>query len=266
MHRRNLLRAGVGLAAAGALGVGLRPAAEATAGDHRRYGSPTRWGMSMPGIVSSFRPTGREVALTFDACSGACDMAVLDVLARHRVPATLFLNGHWIDANRQMTRRLAADPLFDIGNHGTRHVPLSVTGRSAYGIAGTRSPGEARDEVVRNHEKIARITGRPPRWFRTGTAHYDDVGVQIVHDAGETPVGFTVNGDAGATARPATIEVALAAARPGSIVLDHMNHPGSGIDAALTEALPRMLAQGWRFVTLDEALGTSPLPMALPRW
>lgn len=29
------------------------------------------------------------------------------------------------------------DPLFAIGNHGTRHVPLSVTGRAMYGLKDT---------------------------------------------------------------------------------------------------------------------------------
>jgi peptidoglycan/xylan/chitin deacetylase (PgdA/CDA1 family) len=40
------------------------------------------------------------------------------------VPATLFVNARWIEANPRQFRQLAADPLFEIANHGTEHRPL----------------------------------------------------------------------------------------------------------------------------------------------
>ena len=98
-------------------------------GNRRR--TPTQWGMDLPGIATSFAAAGQQLALTFDACDGACDDALLDTLQRNSIPATMFLNARWIDANPARARQLAANPLFEIGNHGTRHVPLSVTGRSA---------------------------------------------------------------------------------------------------------------------------------------
>ncbi len=69
-----------------------------------------------------------------------------------------------------------------IANHGTRHRPLSVTGRSAYGIAGTRSAGEVYDEVAGNQAKLTRLLGVPPRFFRSGTAYCDDIAARIVTD------------------------------------------------------------------------------------
>jgi peptidoglycan/xylan/chitin deacetylase (PgdA/CDA1 family) len=91
------------------------------------------------------------IALTFDACGGpggsGYDRALIDFLRRREIPATLFINSRWIDANPAIFRRLAAEPLFEIANHGTRHRPLSVTGRSAYGIPGTRSAAEVYDEI-----------------------------------------------------------------------------------------------------------------------
>src|SRR5258708_792652 len=108
-------------------------------------------GCADPGATASRHPSaaGRVIALTFDACGGpggsGYDQALIDFLRRRQVPATLFLNSRWIDANPAAFHLLAAEPLFEIGNHGTRHRPLSVTGRSAYGIPGTRSAGEAYD-------------------------------------------------------------------------------------------------------------------------
>ncbi|MCV7365677.1 polysaccharide deacetylase family protein [Mycolicibacterium neworleansense] len=209
---------------------------------------PTQWGMALPGIATSFATAGRQIALTFDACDGACDDALLDTLQRNGVPAVLMLNSKWLDRNPDRARQLAANPLFEIGNHGTRHVPLSVTGRSAYGIAGTRSAGEAVDEVWGNHQRLTALTGRAPTWFRPGTAHYDDVAVEIVRELGEQPLGFTVNADNGATASAAAVRSNVMNAAPGSIVIAHMNHPQSGTHAGFAEAIPAMQAAGWQFV------------------
>jgi peptidoglycan/xylan/chitin deacetylase (PgdA/CDA1 family) len=232
-------------AAIAASGVDARSVAAQNAGR-----PPTQWGMALPGIVSRFAPTGRQLALTFDACDHACDEALLSTLQRHNAPAVLFLCSKWIDANPGRAEQLAANPLFEIGNHGTRHVPLSVTGRSAYGIAGTKSPSEAVDEVWTNQNRIAALTGTAPSWFRTGTAHYDDVAVQIVHQLGLTPVGFSVNADNGATSPAGKVGAAIMGAAPGSIVLAHMNHPASGTSAGVATAIPALSAAGWEFVRL----------------
>jgi peptidoglycan/xylan/chitin deacetylase (PgdA/CDA1 family) len=210
---------------------------------------PTRWGTALPGIQTSVAPDGQQIALTLDACDGACDEALLNTLQDHGVPAVLFFNSRWIDRNPDRAAQLAGNPLFQIGNHGTRHVPLSVTGRSAYGIRGTRSVDEAVDEVWGNHERLTALMGRPPAWFRPGTAYYDDVAVDIVQQLGEQPLGFTVNGDSGARASAATVRSNLTSATPGSILIVHMNHPGSGTHAGLADAIPQMQAAGWQFVT-----------------
>ena len=114
-------------AATAASGVDARSVAALNTGR-----TPTQWGMALPGIVTRFAATGRQLALTFDACDHACDDALLSTLQRHDAPAVLFVCSKWIDANPGRTEQLAANPLFEIGNHGTRHVPLSVTGRLAH--------------------------------------------------------------------------------------------------------------------------------------
>jgi peptidoglycan/xylan/chitin deacetylase (PgdA/CDA1 family) len=165
--------------------------------------TPATWGLDVPGVITRMYGAGRALALTFDACGGPggsrYDGGLIGLLRQEQVPATLFLNARWVDANRARFRDLAADPLFDIANHGTRHLPLSVRGRSAYGIIGTANVGEVYDEVAANADKLAGLLGRPVRLFRSGTAHYDDVATRIVRDLGEHVIGFDVNGDSGAT-------------------------------------------------------------------
>jgi len=163
-----------------------------------RYGHlrPHSWGFGGPGVIRDLAMSRRVIALTFDACGGrggsGYDQALIGFLRRREVPATLFLNSRWIDANPAVVRQLAGEPLFEIANHGTRHLPLSVTGRSAYGIAGTRNAGEVYDEVARNQAKLTRLLGVPPRWFRAGTGYCDDVAAQIVTAMGERFVSFSV--------------------------------------------------------------------------
>ncbi|MFC9769001.1 polysaccharide deacetylase family protein [Rhodococcus jostii] len=194
------------------------------------------------------------MALTFDGCGGpggsGVDEALLGLLERERLPATVFLNRRWIDVNPAAVARLVENPLWELANHGTTHRPLSVTGRSAYGITGTGSVAQVIDEVWDNHLRVQELTGIPPRWFRPGTAHTDEVAAAIVTDLGEQVVGFTVNADRGATAPANGVCAALLGAPAGAIVLAHLNHPGSGTAAGFAAALPQLRAAGVEFVTL----------------
>lgn len=218
---------------------------------------PQHWGMDLRGIVAmldeSHTEDGRSrVALTFDACGGKTgsgfDAALIDGLIAAQVPATLFLNLRWIEANPDIVAKLAAEPLFELGNHGTRHVPLSVTGREAYGIAGSASSQEAVEEVWACHERLTALTGAAPRLFRSGTAHYDDVGVAIVSALGEVPVGFSTNGDAGATYSAATVRSEVAATAAGGIVIGHFNRPDGDTAEGVLAAIRDMQAEGVEFV------------------
>ncbi|WP_246350123.1 polysaccharide deacetylase family protein [Nocardia barduliensis] len=278
ISRRRMLGAGAVLAAgAAATGCGTTPitsvaqaetsAAPATsaplapvsatptavAARHARL-RPQRWGVDMPGITSTFTAAGKQMALTFDACGGPgnndIDESLMNFLIAERIPATLFLNKRWIDANRARAAQLAANPLFELANHGVAHKPLSVNGRAAYGIAGTGSAQEAADEVWANHELLSALTGRPPRFFRAGTAHYDDVAVSVVRELGEIPVGFSINADFGATASATEVQSAMNAVAPGAISLAHMHRPHSGTAAGMIAALPRIRAMGYTFVHL----------------
>jgi peptidoglycan/xylan/chitin deacetylase (PgdA/CDA1 family) len=227
------------------------PAADPAAIAARYRGvTPTQWGMSLPGVATTFAASGRQIALTFDACPGACDDALLATLERNGVPALLFLNSRWIDAHPGRAEQLAANPLFEIGNHGTRHVPLSVTGRSAYGIRGTQSADQVVTEVWTNHTRLAALTGKPPTWFRPATAHYDDVAVAIVDELGERPLGFSVDADNGAKASAAQVRSKITRAAPGSVVLAHMNHPQSGTAAGVSDAITALRAAGREFASL----------------
>jgi len=216
---------------------------------------PARWGESIRGVRTKFITDKKLIALTFDACGSrgdGCDWRLIRFLQKERVPATLFISGRWIDAHPSDFARLAKIKLFEIENHGAEHKPCSVNGKSVYGLSGTRSAGEVYDEVEGNARKIQRLIGRKPLFYRSGTAYYDEVAVAIVRRLGYEVAGFSVLGDAGATYHPKQVVAALLSARPGSIVILHMNHPERWTGEGVIAALPRLKKKGFGFVRLSE--------------
>jgi len=246
---------------------GVRTADAASAGYDRlrkavteRYGGmvPREWGESVTGVKTRIRTKEKEkvLALTMDACGSArgmgYDARLIEFLEKEQVPATLFINARWIAPNRAVFDRLAATPLFEIANHGLLHRPASVNGKSAYGLSGTKNVGELADEIELSARKLAELTGKRPRFYRSGTAFYDEIAVKIAAELGEGVAGFSLLGDAGATYSRAQVRNALLAARPGDIIIVHMNHPESGTGAGVMDAVPELKKRGFRFVRLSD--------------
>lgn len=223
---------------------------------------PTEWGLEPTGIVRSLGTTDKVVALTFDLCGGLTptsggngyDADLVALLRRHQAHATFFVNLRWAKANPALMDGLIADPLFEIGNHGTAHLPLSVSGRKGYTEQGTHDAGEVYDEVEGNTEFLTRLTGSRPKWFRSGTAHYDEIAVKIVKDLGQRCIGFTVNGDAGTTFTAAQVVSAVRTSKAGDIVISHANRPPAQTAEGYAVALPALLARGLRPVRLSDYL------------
>ncbi len=215
---------------------------------------PNEWGERITGVQTHFETSEKEIALTFDACGGPhgsnVDRELIRFLQQKQVPSTLFINSRWIEENTKLFQQLATDPLFQIENHGTHHQPLSVNGKSAWGISGTASVKEVIAEVKENQEKIEKLTGSKSTLFRSGTAYYDEVAVQIAKDLGIQIVNYTILGDAGATFTSAQVKNALMTAKPGDIALLHINQPKSGTSEGVKQAIPILQEKGFTFVQL----------------
>ncbi|MFC8038125.1 polysaccharide deacetylase family protein [Paenarthrobacter sp. NPDC057355] len=217
---------------------------------------PREWGLHVTGVVND--APSKQAALTFDACGGPggsdCDHELLRTLRRLNVPATLFVNSRWIRANPALSAELAADPLFELANHGTSHLPLSVNGKSAYGITGTANVSAAFDELSGNQQSMHDLFGKSPRFFRPGTAFYDDVTAAMTRRLGMLPVNFTINGDGGATFPAATVANEVGRVGPGDIVISHFNKPAGATAEGYARILPRLLDKGISFGRLGDVL------------
>ena len=216
---------------------------------------PEFWGERVKGVITEIDTADKVIALTFDACGGKSDgydAEIIEFLVREGIPATLFINSHWIDKFPNEFHELAANPLFEIANHGYQHKPLSVTGKSAYGISGTKDIREVVEEVLLNHEKIFDLTGHEPKYFRSGTAFYDEIAVRIANDLGYQVVNYNVLGDAGATFNKDQIVKACSSASPGSIILFHMNRPETNIAEGIIEGITLLKNNGYTLVKLSD--------------
>lgn len=201
------------------------------------------------------------MALTFDACGGpggdGYDAELIALLEREAVPATLFLTRRWIDAHAETARTLAAQPHFELQNHGRQHLPCTVTGRRAFGITGPKDEAAARAEITGGREAIAQLTERKTRFYRPGTGYFEPACVRLVRELGARPMGFSVAGDAGGSFSRARMARAVGEAPARAIVLLHMNQPGRDIAEALATALPRLRERGVRLVRLSEAFSNA---------
>src|SRR5581483_6565822 len=87
------------------------------------------------GVVFHGRSGRHRIALTFDSnmttamlhrldtgevASYANDQVIDELEARH-VPATFFLSGLWVQRYPELTRRIAADPRFELASHSYAH-------------------------------------------------------------------------------------------------------------------------------------------------
>jgi len=219
---------------------------------------PTQWGMYIPGVKTHIKTDQKIIALTFDACGGRggnkFDRDLIEYLKANHVPATLFVTSSWIKDNTATFKDLLKEPLFDLENHGYNHKPASVTGASAWNIRGTVSPADCYDEVEKSAREFEVLAGRRPKFYRAGTAYYDDVAVKIIHETGQSPMNFSgVIGDADRQLSLETVKKFIRQnVRDGAILIMHFNHPGGKTFPAVKAMIPEIIAKGYSFVRLSD--------------
>ena len=194
--------------------------------------APRQWGLEVDGVMTHVESGSGRAALTLDACGGphgsGVDRELLNQLQRRGISATLFVNQRWCSENQSTMEQLVDEKFFELANHGTSHRPLSVDGRSAYGVAGTASVVEVFDEIMENQEYLADTYEVQCQYMRSGTAHWDEIAVSICADLGLTALGFTTNLDDGATAAAEDVTPAMYDLTPGGIRPGHFNQPAAG--------------------------------------
>jgi len=188
----------------------------------------------------------REVAITFDACAtrtqtNGFDQAVLEVLKREAVPATIFVSGRWVEAHPAAMTQLAESGLLEFGNHSYDHPHMSRLGEP-----------EIADEIDRTEAVLGRY-GRRSVAFRPPFGDWNDRVMRVVDEKHLPFVTWdVVSGDPSAkTTTTGMVHAVVTKARSGSIIIFHINGRGWKTAEALPTILKQLRTRGFRFVQLS---------------
>jgi peptidoglycan/xylan/chitin deacetylase (PgdA/CDA1 family) len=197
----------------------------------------------------------RLVALTFDA--GANDAGLPKIaatLGRLHVPATFFMTGHFARFYPRWARLIGAR--YPIGNHTMNHLDLNDL-----------SNAQVRNEVVAAQDSIRGVIRRAPEpVFRFPYGDVRARTLRIVNSLGYAAIGWTVDtggwlGTSGGQSVAGVVARALAALRPGTIILMHVgSNPGDGstLDAdGLATMISRIENRGYAFTTIPQVYAAS---------
>jgi peptidoglycan-N-acetylglucosamine deacetylase len=212
----------------------------------------------------------RAVALTFDADmtqgmvanlrSGRVpryyDDTIVSYLRSMRARATVFSTGLFARVYPRVVTSLAADPLFEIENHSFDHAGWRAP---CYGLPSISGEGRKRDEVERTAAILERVTGARPRYFRFPGGCHTRADAELVASLAEQPVAWdVVSGDPFQSDPAVVVRNVLEGVRPGSIVVMHLNGAPNApaTSRALRTIVPALRQRGYRFVTLEQLLGT----------
>ena len=182
----------------------------------------------------------KYLALSFDDGPNlSTESKMLDVLAKHDVPATFFLIGNNINEESARNIKRAVELGCEIGNHSLTHSMMSQM-----------DEGPVKAEIEATSARIEQVTGQRPTLFRppyidVKPEMYDWIDLTFICGKGCEDWVATVG-------KEARREGILASAEPGAIYLLHDFEGNEATVEALDEAIPVLKEQGYVFVTVSQ--------------
>jgi peptidoglycan-N-acetylglucosamine deacetylase len=195
------------------------------------------------------------VALTFDACAtrrqkNGFDRPLYDVIKAEHVPVTIFVSGKWVEFHEAEAAELARDPLVTFGDHSYDHPHMETLSAKRIG-----------EELDETEATLARH-GKKSVAFRPPFGAWNQRVIDVARSHGLPTVTWdVVSGDPSKrTTTARLVHNVVAHARPGSIIIFHINGRGRHTAEALPEILGTLRARGLRFIPLADLLALAPKP------
>ena len=182
----------------------------------------------------------KYLALSFDDGPNlTTESKMLDLLEKHKVPATFFVIGNNINDETAENMKRAVKQGCEIGNHSLTHSMMSQMDEQ-----------QVKDEIEATSALIEKIVGERPKFFRPPYINvkpemYDWIDLTFICGKGCQDWEADVDKDA-------RREGILANAEPGAIYLLHDFEGNEATVEALDEAIPQLKKQGYTFVTVGE--------------
>lgn len=198
---------------------------------------------------------GPYVALTFDACTGHVDERILRALIDNNIRSTIFVTARWLKRNPQAIAEIKAYPnLFEVEDHGARHVPAIDVPMKVFGLAAAGSSAAVEAEVVGGAEAITVAFGHKPKWFRGATGKYTRRSEKQIQSLGFKIAGYSVLGDGGAEFSAHRTAATISNAVDGDVIIAHINQPTKPAGAGVVEGILKLKAAGFIFLRLQDGV------------
>ncbi len=195
----------------------------------------------------------KVIALTFDDGPWYTTTAeILDILKQYDVKATFFTVGNCIDEDRAYLVQREYDEGHQVATHTWDHADGSGNGVDLT----LMSPEEQVEEIQKGYEAIEAVTGvEPNKIVRFPGGNMDAELIETVHSYVDADIFWNIDTLDWSIPGVDAIVSEIESVQPGEIVL---MHDGGGdreeTVEALKEALPYLVSQGFKFVTIDELM------------
>ena len=201
-------------------------------------------------VWSECHVNGPYIAMTFDdGPSAKLTPHLLDILKERNMHVTFFVLGENVKPHPEILKRAIAEG-HEIGNHSWDHPQLSKLSDEA-----------VRSQLDRTKEVITAATGKPLIYMRPPYGALTKEQKKWVHeDLGYQIILWDVDPLDWKRPGPSIVEDRiLQGTRNGSIILSHDIHPGTV--EAMPDTFDKLLAKGFKFVTVSELLALNqPVP------
>lgn len=207
-------------------------------------------------VIREGPPSCRAVALTFDLCpvrqGTGFDPALVDYLIEHKIPATFFASGRWIEKHDAEMKKLLAVPFFEMGTHGQAHAHLT-----------TLDEGRQQAEIIGAVDLLKSRYGVTAPLFRPPYGEYNNLTLSVVRKlALQFILWNVISGDPDPFLSAEKMRAHVTAStRHGSVIVFHANgkgkHTREVIETLTRETLPK---RGLRPVTVTELLSCAAPP------
>jgi peptidoglycan/xylan/chitin deacetylase (PgdA/CDA1 family) len=188
------------------------------------------------------------IALTFDDGPSEATGELLEILARHRAPATFFQIGANVRRLPEVAREVLAAG-HEIGNHSDTHPLLAL-----------QSPDFIHRELEAAQDTIERATGQRPRYFRAPYGVRWFGMRQAQRRLGLSGVMWSTLALDWKRPAPTVVSRLSDGAAPGAILCLHdgrvlQPRPDIGVTLqAVRQFLPKLMEQGFRFEKVTDIL------------
>lgn len=124
----------------------------------------------------------KNVALSFDAAWGNEDtQTILSILKENEVHATFFMTGGWVESYPDDVKAIL-EAGHDLGNHSENHKNMSQL-----------SDEECKEELLKVHDKVKKLTGYEMFLFRPPYGDYDNEVIINAKDCGYYTIQWDVD-------------------------------------------------------------------------